>query len=802
MHSIRDRNSGTLEQQRVRGDTARAIHRGRRRRITAEILIVALVALVCATLPKAPWTAIARADDLSDLMNLPSDQLENLDQADEPAARSRGADPCLEKLPVPQLKSGLHRVIQLVNCSNEAVLGTANAAQQLGSNPVSVMPREGTWLMKPAGAPRDGNVLTIDVPLEWEDTKCPSGQKECEGIVGPRFWARTGCRYDLAFDKAQCETGGCGGRYDCSAARLAASVGTTVAEWTFNEPVKNTKGTNYFKDSPDISAVDGANLNMDIQPVGSSPHDPFDKDGGHDIQWLAEQYPLTIHGEDLRSDANCNVADFRLRRSALATGKPYGFVIVNGARNPVGGDSTVACFSNCGRYAYPTPPDKGCDETKDARCFRWKAVCLGDPSKYGTNQPKCTRDSDCQVAAACWDQHDPSSSVDHTCQGRAFVKKPPCPGNVCTYPYGYIDPVTKQQFWSTQPPAGDCKLVSSKIAPYNNNVCIGDDTLHRVMPKAYTWPNDPQVYGGDAPAYRVIFAPGGTKEKITRTSTIPFCDELDEAVYGKAKAKRDCQGPVDYGAIFGIAHPKPVQWACDLDPSGAGDEGVICKWKSDAKIQQTGLRANFNSGGQDLPVNVVPGVQPGDLLLVSISFDSAATPVAPSGWSIVPNADVTSSKNQRTVVWYHIAAKGDPTSLVWNWNQAANPSGGMTAWKGVNSANAFDVPAVTASGVGKIATAPGVTAITANTRLLSVYGAGTANQPSFALPVNDKNAGDETGALKINVGPKGTYYAHLVGDRIQVAKGAISAQSVAISQKDPINTNGPDWTAISIVLRP
>jgi hypothetical protein len=29
-----------------------------------------------------------------------------------------------------------------------------------------------------------------------------------------------------------------------------------------------------------------------------------------------------------------------------------------------------------------------------------------------------------------------------------------------------------------------------------------------VLPKAYTWPNDPQVYGGDATAYRIIFAPG------------------------------------------------------------------------------------------------------------------------------------------------------------------------------------------------------------------------------------------------------------------------------------------------------
>ena len=70
----------------------------------------------------------------------------------------------------------------------------------------------------------------------------------------------------------------------------------------------------YFKDSPDISAVDGADLNMDIQPVGGSPHNPFDALGGHDIQWLAENYPLTKYGDDLPNQC---LPSFQLRRSDL-----------------------------------------------------------------------------------------------------------------------------------------------------------------------------------------------------------------------------------------------------------------------------------------------------------------------------------------------------------------------------------------------------------------------------------------------------------------------------------------------------
>src|SRR5579863_231520 len=93
--------------------------------------------------------------------------------------------------------------------------------------------------MKPVGSSNHANVLTIDIPTLWENTKCPANSHGmCQGITGPRFWSRTGCRYDIDFDKAQCETGGCAGRYDCSEARQSNAIGTTIAEWTFNEPVQ------------------------------------------------------------------------------------------------------------------------------------------------------------------------------------------------------------------------------------------------------------------------------------------------------------------------------------------------------------------------------------------------------------------------------------------------------------------------------------------------------------------------------------------------------------------------------------
>src|SRR5262249_19923742 len=128
------------------------------------------------------------------------------------------ANDCLVNLPVTAPSAPSHRVVQLVNCSNEVLLGTANGAFRAGEPSTAVFPREQTWVMQPyvPGTPYNqkgpnGNILTIDIPQEWEDTS-PAGS------LGPRFWARTGCRYDIASDRAQCETGGCGGKYDCSKA--------------------------------------------------------------------------------------------------------------------------------------------------------------------------------------------------------------------------------------------------------------------------------------------------------------------------------------------------------------------------------------------------------------------------------------------------------------------------------------------------------------------------------------------------------------------------------------------------------
>jgi hypothetical protein len=75
--------------------------------------------------------------------------------------------------------------------------------------------------MQPYGTPGTPdnpypNVLTIDIPRQWERTGCPKNKCPKNGPVGPNLWARTGCRYDIATNRAQCETGSCADQYDCS----------------------------------------------------------------------------------------------------------------------------------------------------------------------------------------------------------------------------------------------------------------------------------------------------------------------------------------------------------------------------------------------------------------------------------------------------------------------------------------------------------------------------------------------------------------------------------------------------------
>jgi len=524
-----------------------------------------------------------------------------------------GSKAYLDSLPVPAPKdSSVKRVVQLINCSDQVLLGAATASHTATTAGWPVFPRSGTWVMQKYVAGSTDNVLTIDIPTQWY------GQ-HVKGETS-NFWARTGCRYDPVTNRAQCETGGCGGQYDCSSANLGAPPGVTLSEWTFHQTYG---GGNYYLDSPDISAVNGANLTIDVYPRQALTRNPTN---AKDFHWLAYNWPLTVHGEDLREPGRCGTSgggSFQILRSDVPkypSGQlnyPYwGFVIVDGNGNPTmpSGNNVLACLSNCGVNEYPqVSVDAGCDLQNNQNCYTWTTFCAGNAAiPY---HQSCTSDADCpqnqngeNLHVACFESAGPGNGG--KCELRAFYQgtvsqcnnrmgqqlAAPADLIACNNTYGSLNPLdpggANRFDWGDQPNIKNCSDVM-----FNGNpvACVGDDTLHSVLHGAYTWPNDPEVFDNTSGVdqigvYQIVFAPEGRgMAPITPAQPIPSCDSLPPN-YMPSANRQSCSGTIGpLFAEFGIGvvqNSGPQQWQstghdwpCSAGSQrGSGDNGVVCRW--------------------------------------------------------------------------------------------------------------------------------------------------------------------------------------------------------------------------------
>lgn len=552
-----------------------------------------------------------------------------------------GASAYENSLPVPTTAPGFDYVVQLVNESNVTILGTANAANQGSSvpngpvpSPIAVEPREGTWVMLPKGAPNNGNILTIDIPVGWEGTQCQQSNASC-GANGPRFYPRTGCKYDIVHNLAQCETGSCGDAYDCGMQALRnpplASAGrapVSIVEWTFN-----SQGGQGFE-FPDISLVDGVSLTTDVQALG--PHCESKPGAPTEPNWLSQNQPLAIHGADLRDPSRC-MPSFRLTRGEVGQ-------IIQGQDNP---DDVVACFSNCGRYEYPSTPGAGCDPSTNEKCKDWLAFCCfappGDPNHIYSQT--CTNTDQCEQSAGCWDNHNGPAK----CSCRAYLKNDTCAANICTHP--------NPPNFGSQPMFGHCTDVSS-----DPTACIGDDTVHSVFPGAYTWPNDPQTYSSDARSYRIIFSPGGIPKDVATSESgpVPSCSSFPPA-YGYDVQKQNCAGNITAGALFAGAAVSPscssnadcpiipgsnpparygcdmqaqrcATWSCSIADGGPVSTGAtLCSWASPSATPTTGV------GSQQSPTPTVAPTPGASVTSNSVSTSGTTGATVAAGTFTVRN---------------------------------------------------------------------------------------------------------------------------------------------------------------------
>jgi hypothetical protein len=631
------------------------------------------------------------------------------------------SDDYLKSIPPPQSSPNGVRVLQMINCTNQVLLGATNAAHQLNQPPATVFPEEKTWVMQPFD-PNNwknySNILTIVIPKEWADTSCPVGEKNCLGVLGPNIWARTGCRYDITTNRAQCETGGCGDFYDCPSSGIGQGPYTTITEWTFYQP---TSKPNIFFDNLDISAVNGTSLTVDVQPLGGDPLNPIGN--GKDWGWLAYNGELGMHGGDLR-EAGCGAGlslsdgGFLLKRTDIDKlgGTYFDYVIVDENGNPTcpknepncdKGDNALGCLNNCGFYKFPHELGKiGCDQDDD-NCLGWEVFCAGDPSLYpSASQLACTTDDQCTqyaqqhgakygVFASCW-KNSPKETTGF-CSSRAFYAEDisncdtlqtdghywgaPTKDVPCSFTYQAYNDLTQMTDWSTQPPYDLCSVVKGSGGPIK---CVGDDTIHKVFHGAYTWPNDPEVFADDAPVYRVIIAPGydpGLSAPVTPADVIPLCSNLPDNYHYTQQYHGDGTGPCDFlvdqqGAVFAIANAKGLNWACSLNQRGAGDNGVMCRWKAapgncfppaidqDVTHSACGKIDNGSALVSNVPDN--PGgftPSAGDWLFAGVGIPKVLENVMPLGsspvsgcsvnWMPVPNGSLTINSTEGLLAWYY-----------------------------------------------------------------------------------------------------------------------------------------------------
>ncbi len=98
----------------------------------------------------------------------------------------------------------------------------------------------------------------------WE---LPAGQQfslVLPASWGGRFWPRTGCAGFNENGMSACETGDCGGHYQCPVG-VGGTPPATLAEFTMIPPGEPV-GVDFY----DVSAVDGANLPVRIEAVAGS----------------------------------------------------------------------------------------------------------------------------------------------------------------------------------------------------------------------------------------------------------------------------------------------------------------------------------------------------------------------------------------------------------------------------------------------------------------------------------------------------------------------------------------------------
>jgi hypothetical protein len=127
------------------------------------------------------------------------------------------------------------------------------------------------------------------------------------------------------------------------------------------------------------------------------------------------------------------------------------------------------------------------------------------------------------------------------------------------------------------------------------------------------------------------------------------------------------------------------------------------------------------------------GTTVGDVLVASVATNADATIVpSNSGWTVLRDDVISGALRQ--AVYVRAVGSNDPSSYQWTIPEGTRRvTGGMTAYRGVNSTQPVDAYGATLNGSGTAVTAPSITTSVANTMLVQVVGVnaeGTLTAPA------------------------------------------------------------------------
>jgi GEVED domain len=214
---------------------------------------------------------------------------------------------------------------------------------------------------------------------------------------------------------------------------------------------------------------------------------------------------------------------------------------------------------------------------------------------------------------------------------------------------------------------------------------------------------------------------------------------------------------------------------------------LLSPWVTAAPAFQT--QATAVTGGTDVQTLTIPvpaGTSSGDLLLATISTDSDETLDTPLGWTVI---DQGSSGGAVTVAaYYRIATATEPASYTFTWGSIEQAAGAILRYSGVSTSNPVDAFGV-ATGTSASPTSPSVATLSADTRVVRIYGADDDDLATNPYPTGT------TGRLNVESSGGGGSSSLGVADSTQLAIAATGTAAFATSASE-------QWRALTVVLAP